>query len=89
MLGRTGKEGSKLPVVQALAWAALQGVIGRGRDTLGRGHFSGDRLLGALLRKACSSSSWRTPRSGEEEDGGRGGGMVSGSAGGPGPWCTL
>lgn len=30
----------------------------------------GDRLLGTLFRKACSSSSWRTQRSGEEGVGG-------------------
>lgn len=33
------------------------------RDPLDRGHFPRDRIFGALLRKACSSSSWRTQRS--------------------------
>lgn len=39
-----------------------------------------DRLLGVLFRKACSSSSWRTRRSGGERWAGR---MVSAGAEGP------
>lgn len=65
--GKTGKEGSKsravLALAWALAWAALQGVYGRAGTPWVGATSQGDRFLGALLRKACSSSSWRTPRS--------------------------
>lgn len=45
-------------------WPVIQGVCVVGVGTPWVGATSqGEQFLGALLRKACSSSSWRTPRS--------------------------
>lgn len=67
---RDGQDGARrevnCPQWWLWLWPTLQGVCAvRTGTPWAAATFQRDRLLGAPLRKACSSSSWRTRRSGE------------------------